>query len=158
MRCNQISISWVSNRSVLAYAVQTTRWVFGMFGKRPFLDLMCSPKLLQGCRLRHPRTSTRLGWRFWIDWILFILFTSHLRWSPLPLLHSWQPTRPASVSDKDGEISRARLSEVKSDGEESRWGKVAVHFHCGCTDLFYLPRDGFFFFPVAELQWLIQSF
>lgn len=91
--------------------------------KWQFLDLMCSPKLLQGSRLHHLRTSTRLGWRLWIDWILFILFTSHLRWSPRPLLHSWQPMRPASVSDKDEEISRPRLSEVKY-GEEEKIRKI----------------------------------
>lgn len=84
------------------------------------------PKVASG--LRHLRTSTRLRWRFWIDWILFILFTSHLRWSPRPLLHSWQPMRPATVSDRDVEISRARLSEVKSGVEgkiymvKSGWG------------------------------------
>lgn len=94
---------------------------------------MCSPKLLQGCRLHHLRTSTRLGWRFGIDWIPFILFTSHLRWSPRPLLHSWQQIRPASVSDKDREISRPQLSEVKSRKEEKiahekrRWWKAAVY-------------------------------
>ena len=118
---------------------------------------MCSPKLLRGCRLRHPRTSTRLGWRFRIDWILFILFTSRLRWSPRPPLHSWQPMRPASVSDKDGEISRARLSEVKS-GEEGKKKKKkrkkkSRWWNCGFSlwlrdhppPPLYLRQLGFFF-------------
>lgn len=48
--------------------------------------------------------------------------------------------RPASVSDKDGEISRARLSEVKS-GEGKKKKKKrrkvddgTVAFHCGLRD------------------------
>lgn len=37
--------------------------------------------------------------------------------------------RPASVSDRDREISRARLSEVKSGEEEEEGGRGG-----GCTE------------------------
>lgn len=35
--------------------------------------------------------------------------------------------RPASVSDRDREISRARLSEVKSEEEEEEGGRGGLH-------------------------------
>ncbi len=87
-RVHLTNLCWrMLSQTKLPAVFRMTLWKWLKKKKRQFLDLMCSPKLLQGCRLHHLRTSTRLGWRFRIDWILFILFTSHLRWSPRPLLH-----------------------------------------------------------------------
>lgn len=101
---------------------------------RQFLDVTCSSTLLQG-RVSAASEDVNKIWMEVLD-RLVSLFTSHLCWSPRPLLHSWQPMRPVSVSDRDGEITRARPSRGEIWG---RRGKESIpkksgsaHFLC-CT-------------------------
>lgn len=57
--------------------------------------------------------------------------------------------RPASVSDRDREISRARLSEVKSGEEEEEGGRGGLHrkrkVDMKCCIVFILYKVVFFF-------------
>lgn len=119
-RSEQINFGHVSN-VWLSKAVAAVEEKHSTKKRQNFSDFMCSLKSCSGaavCSIRGGR-QTRLGWRLLDSLHPFHISSALISTSSPPQLA--QPSKRAAVSDKDGEICRARASEVMQE-VKGRWG------------------------------------